>query len=562
MADFSAVPAYAGPLSSSPFQSARRFPAHGVTMIFWVPNRRIGTVIIRQITPQLCWGGGLRFPSPKWYGMLSIGMLPAIHLDADSAEPLYRQLYLRIKRLIEEGALAGGSRLPATRELALSLGLNRTTVSAAYALLESEGLIQGHVGRGSFVLGEPASGGMIDWEEFLPAAETGPLPAPEPAAVISFSSSRPSEALFPLAAFREACAEALAGPEAAAILQLGSPAGYAPLRRHLIEEARREGVLRPGDDLMVTNGCQQALDLIERVVLRRDDAVVIEDPVYPGLKNLFAGRQARLAGVPVGPDGVEMEAFERAAARMRPRLVVLTPNFQNPTGATMPNEARRAALAAARSAGALVVENDIYGELRYDGEPAAPLKRLDDSGHTVLLRSFSKTTFPGLRVGWIIGPKPLVARLAEAKQLADLHTDQLSQAALLRFAESGRLAAHRQRVLEAGRERLRAVLAACDASLPAGSHATRPQGGMNLWVRLPEPLDAGELLARAHREGVSYLPGRYFEVQRREPGGLRLSFAGLDPERIRAGLATLGRIFASELARARSERYEPAPAMV
>jgi 2-aminoadipate transaminase len=162
----------------------------------------------------------------------------------------------------------------------------------------------------------------------------------------------------------------------------------------------------------------------------------------------------------------------------------------------------------------------------------------------------------------MVGPRALVARIAEAKQLADLHTDQLSQAVLLRFAESGRLAAHRARVLAAGAERLRAVLEACGAFLPAGTQFTRPQGGMSLWVRLPEPLDAGELLARARREGVNYLPGRFFEVSRREPGGLRLSFASLEPEKIRAGLAILGQIFSSELARARLERREPAPAVV
>jgi 2-aminoadipate transaminase len=157
----------------------------------------------------------------------------------------------------------------------------------------------------------------------------------------------------------------------------------------------------------------------------------------------------------------------------------------------------------------------------------------------------------------------LIARLAHAKQMADLHTDQLSQAVLLRFAESGRLAAHRARMLEAGGERLAAVLSACERHLPAGSQFTRPQGGMNLWVRLPEPLDAAELLGRAHRENVSYLPGKYFAVSRLEPGALRLSFAGCTPGEIRKGLAILGGIFSSELERIRSAQVlEPAPALV
>jgi 2-aminoadipate transaminase len=171
--------------------------------------------------------------------------------------------------------------------------------------------------------------------------------------------------------------------------------------------------------------------------------------------------------------------------------------------------------------------------------------------------------FPGLRVGWITAPSALIALLTEAKQLVDLHTDHLSQAVLLQFAESGRLAEHQARVRAAGADCLAAALESCERCLPAGTRFTRPRGGMNLWVRLPAPLDSLDLLSRAEREGVTYLPGRYFEVARREPGGLRLSFAGLPPEKIRRGVAVLGKVFSSELERLGApRRAEPAPAMV
>jgi 2-aminoadipate transaminase len=189
------------------------------------------------------------------------------------------------------------------------------------------------------------------------------------------------------------------------------------------------------------------------------------------------------------------------------------------------------------------------------------LKQLDESSGTVLLRSFSKVSFPGLRVGWVVGPKPLLDRLRHAKEASDLHTDQLSQAVLLEFAESGRLESHRARVLRAGAERLAATMEACREFLPAGARWTQPEGGMNVWVRLPEPLDAGDLLKRAQREGVSYLPGRYFAVSRLDPGALRLSFAGLPPEQIRKGLAILGRVIEVELEGA-GRSFEPSPAMV
>jgi 2-aminoadipate transaminase len=492
-------------------------------------------------------------------------VVPQPNLDAASPTPLYKQLYEHFSGLIQSGHLTKGERLPATRELAGTLGLNRTTVSAAYELLESEGLINGQVGRGSFVAGRPAPAGALDWDQLL-RGSSGILPpsvAPSGRDAISFATSRPSEQLFPLSALRASCEEVMAGPDFAHVLQLGSPSGYEPLRRYLLEAALAENLAAPDDDLIITNGCQQSLDLIGRVLLRPGDKVVVEDPVYPGLKSLFLEAGAQLIGVPVGPHGIEIEQLHTALDRERPRLIVVTSNFQNPTGATIPVAARAALLRAAQNAGVPLVENDIYGDLRYAGEDLPPIKQSAGAGHVVLLRSFSKITFPGLRVGWILGPRPLIARLAQSKQLADLHTDQLSQAVLLRFAESGRMAAHRAHMLRAGADRLAAVLSACDRYLPAGSRVTRPQGGMNLWVCLPEPLDAGELLARAHRENVSYLPGKYFAVSRFDPGSLRLSFAGLTPEEIHKGLATLGAIFSSELERTRAHYHlEPATAMV
>ena len=486
-------------------------------------------------------------------------------LDHSSETPLYRQLYERLAEQIRARKLPAGSRLPATRELAGLLGLNRTTVSAAYELLETEGLISGQVGRGSFVTGaaEPAPAGAVDWAQLLDHRESaiaGP-PAGWGQSVISFAMSRPSRDLFPLDEFRAACESVLGRSDLADILQLGSPAGYEPLRRYLLEEARRQHTAGPNDDLLITNGCQQALDLIGRVLLRSGDTVAVEDPIYTGLKNLLAGMGAQLAGIPAGIDGFDVAQAERVLDRERPRFLVVTSNFQNPTGGTLSLPARRALLDAARSRGVPVIENDAYGELRYCGEPLPSIKQLDESGGTVLLRSFSKISFPGLRVGWAVGPKPLIDRLRAAKEAADLHSDQLSQAVLLEFAESGRLEAHRERMLRAGSERLAATLEGCAQHLPAGTRWTRPEGGMNLWVRLPDPLDAGELLQRAQREGVTYLPGRYFAVSRLDPGALRLSFAGLAPDEIRAGLAILGRTIRAGLESA-ARNFEPSPAMV
>jgi len=350
----------------------------------------------------------------------------------------------------------------------------------------------------------------------------------------------------------------IASAEAESILQLGSPAGYPPLRRYLLEQARAEGTARESDDILITSGCQQAFDLLQRTI-GHGATVLIEDPVYLGVRSVFERAGARLIGVPVGEDGIDLEYLERILSREtgreRPRLLCVTPNFQNPTGATMPLAARQALLRITQAAAVIVIENDIYGPLCYEGEPIPSIKQLDETGDTILLQSFSKVAFPGLRVGWVIARRALIETLTEAKQWSDLHTDQLSQAVLLRFAESGRLEQHRRRMLIAGRERLQAALEACKQYLPAGAEFTRPRGGMSLWIQLPQSLDAGELLPRAEREGVTYLPGRYFAVSRPQPNGLRISFAGMTPEEIRSGLAILGRIFQNELERARA--YAP-----
>ncbi len=258
---------------------------------------------------------------------------------------------------------------------------------------------------------------------------------------------------------------------------------------------------------------------------------------------------------------MDVEHLSRTLLNERPRMLLLTSSFQNPTGATLPTSAREAIAALVRDSGITLVENNIYGELRYEGEALPTLKQLAPAA--IQLNSFSKTAFPGLRVGWIIAPRAIVAKLAETRQWCDLHTDQLSQAILLRFAESGRLEDHRRKVRTMGAARLRAALEGCERHLPAGTEFTRPQGGMSLWVTLPEPLDTVELLPRAHRERVDYLPGKHFAVSSYNPVTLRLSFGGVSPQQIERGLQVLGQIFSDELARLRSTTtFEAAPAMV
>jgi len=484
-------------------------------------------------------------------------MLPEISIDHALEKPIYRQVYEQIRSAILDHGLSRGERMPSTREMAGLIGLNRTTIKNAFDLLESEGLIRSYVGRGTFVEGpEP----KLNWGELVSQPANPPAP---PNAMVSFSASKPPEDQFPIEEFRATVREVIDSPEAAQILQLGPAGGYGPLRKFILSQMCERGIARDDDQVLITSGAQQAFDLIQRVLASNRETVVIEDPVYPGLRNAFLQGGARVLGAQMNEQGVDAASLDKLLEREHPRLLVLTPNFQNPTGATIPEAARREILDSVRRSGTILVENDLYGSLRYTGSEIPSIKQMDETGDTIQLGSFSKIAFPGLRVGWVIGPRRFIARLTEAKEACDLHSDQLSQAVLLRFAQSGRLAAHREKMIETGRERLRECLDGCSRFLPAGSFYTRPEGGMNVWVRLPQPLDAAELALRAARENVSYLPGKYFSVEKPHTNGLRLSFMGIEPHKILYGLQILGGIFAAEMSRVRRARQsEPQPALV
>ena len=483
--------------------------------------------------------------------LLTIADLP---LDPTSVVPIYRQIAEFLAGRIECGAMQTGEKLPATRELAGQLGLNRTTVSAAYGLLEEAGLISGQVGRGSFV-----------------ALRTGPgleIPLSASRVPINFASSRPAADAFPLGSFRKLAKEVIDGPEAAEILQLGSPQGYAPLRRYLLENDWQRGTASDADDVMVTNGCQQALDLLAHGFAHRQagsdsPVVLVENPVYHGLLRVFERVGARLVPMPVGDSGLDLAVAENLIERYRPRLLVVTPDFQNPTGVTLPLSSRRRLLDAASRSGVLVVENGIYSQLRYTGEAIPSLKQLDQSGSCILIRSYSKVSFPGLRVGWITASKDIIKRLTEEKQVADLHSDQLAQAIFLRFAQSGELENHIARTCIAGRKRLETAFRACEQSWPEATTWTRPEGGMSFWVDLPETLTADVLLRRARREGVEFLPGSNFSVLGAHRHSLRISFGGLSPDLIERGIHILGSAASAEISQHEDTFHmEPAVALV
>ncbi len=488
-----------------------------------------------------------------------------LSLDRQSPLPLFVQIRDQIRDQIASGILRQGERIPPTRELATRLGVHRTTVANAYDELQAEGWIAGHVGRGTFVAKgakpgagnaakpEPARAGEnngLAWSNLLvpePAEESLEKLMPEvPRGAISFLAARPSEDFFPVEDFRRACNTVLKR-EGRRLLQQGPSEGYGPLKDWLREWLREEGIFVESNQVLITNGCQQALDLTAKALVRPGDAVALENPIYPGAVSVFRRAGGRLVGVPVRADGLDLHALEMLLEQAKPKVLLLTPNYQNPTGTTLTVAARKRILELAAAHGVAIVEDNIYGGLHLRGPAWPPLKALDKSGIVIYLNSFSKICFPGLRVGWCVAAPEVIARLRSVKQATDLHTDQLAQAALAEFGRSGQVARHLKLMRKVYRRRLEVTESALAKHMPEGVSWTKPAGGMAIWVTLPRQWDAGEILFRARERGVMFAPGRLFFFQNAEANTLRLSFAGLQDEQIRRGIALLGGLVRAEL---------------
>lgn len=505
-------------------------------------------------------------------------MLP-VHLQPESHIPLYVQLRDQLRSLVHSGELRDGDRIPASRELAAQLGVHRTTVANAYAELESEGLIEGHVGRGTFIRSNndgngrhfsPApptrngNGGSVRWESLF-ADERGDdglsrLTPPVPDGAIGFTSARPSEEFFPMEEFRR-CANAVLRSEGRRVLQLGTSDGYEPLKSVLVEMLREDGLNVSPEQILITDGCQQGIDLVGRLFLRPGDSVALENPAYPGAVSIFTGARVRALGVPVdaGPErtGINLDALESVLMQNRVKFVLVTPDFQNPTGTTLAVADRKRLLEIAARYQVPVIEDAIYARLRLRGSRIPSLKSLDRDGNVIQVDSFSKIAFPGLRVGWCVGPESAIRRLRLIKQAADLHTDQLPQAVLAEFIRRGYLSRHLSKMAKVYERRLSAMEESLKKSMPEGVSWTRPDGGMTLWVTLPAGLDAGELLIHARERKIIFIPGRYFYLQQPQPNTLRLGFSTIPEKSIVRGVQVLGDLIRAELQkRQRGARQE------
>jgi 2-aminoadipate transaminase len=361
--------------------------------------------------------------------------------------------------------------------------------------------------------------------------------------VISFAGGLPAPELFDAAGIRAAYDRVLAERPRTA-LQYSTTEGDPALRAAVAGRLTSRGLPTGPDSLLVTGGSQQGLTLLATALLEPGDTVLVENPTYLAALQCFGFAGARVVPVPTDADGVIPRALEELVLRERPKLLYLVPDFQNPTGRTLPLARRRAVARVAGLHGLWIAEDDPYGELRFEGEPQPWIAGLEEAAdRTALLGSFSKVMAPGMRLGWLRAPAALRRACVVAKQAADLHTSTVDQAAAARYLADNDLDAHLARVRTAYRARRDALVSGLESALPAGSSWNRPQGGMFVWVRLPDGLDATALLPEAVRQDVAYVPGAPFFAADPDPAALRMSFTTHTPEEISEGLVRLSRIF-------------------
>jgi len=370
--------------------------------------------------------------------------------------------------------------------------------------------------------------------------------------IISFAGGLPAPDVFPTERFREACNRVLE-KQARLALQYGATEGYEPLREMIARHTSRYGVKAKPENVLLTSGSQQALDLIGKLMINSGDRVLVEAPTYLGALQAFNVYGAEYVSVPSDHDGLRSDLLE-ASLRLGPKFMYVLPNFQNPGGTTLAEGRRHELVLLADRYGIPIIEDDPYGQLRYEGEHLTPLVVLDREnlrrddgysiGNVIYLSTFSKTLAPGLRLGWIVAPPEVISKLVQLKQGADLHTSTFVQMVAYEVARDNFLDEHIKLIRRVYGERRDVMLRAMEENFPSEVTWTRPQGGLFLWVSLPEGMDCHELFDAAIKENVAFVPGDSFYASdghadegRRH---FRLNFSNASPEQITEGIRRLG----------------------
>ena len=477
-----------------------------------------------------------------------------IPINRHNEVPLYQQIESHLKQGILTGNLPANTRLPACRQLAQDLGVNRTTVENAYSALEAEGLVFSKMGSGTYVLpiqSLPAiSKNNVDtpwplWQTnlaMLPASNSDledDLPSKDHPHPISFASGVSDSRQFPVEEFRKVLQTVMRRDQIDS-LEYGERRGYAPLRNGIAHILASQGLQAHPENILITAGSQQAIFLVAQVLLKPKDIVLVEDPTYSVALDLFRSLGFQIVGIPVDSQGMQVEKLETLLQLHHPKLIYTIPNFHNPTGTCLSSARRRELILLAGKYNVPILEDDFVGDLRYEGHTQPSLKSLDPGGQVIYVSTFSKMLMPGLRVGFIVADGPIYESLLNFKRLSDLAPSTLIQRALDAYMTVGRYQTYLHRSCQIFRARRDAMVAALKRHVP-GSSFEISRGGLFIWLKLPRLSSASELLPAAQKEGVSFAPGNSFFIDGKSGREwIRLNFAAQPVDDIEEGIKRLG----------------------
>ncbi|MBX5440840.1 MAG: PLP-dependent aminotransferase family protein [Solirubrobacteraceae bacterium] len=472
-------------------------------------------------------------------------------LDRQGGRSVTAQLVERFRAAIDSGALAPGEKLPTTRALAEQASINHLTAVRVYRRLAEQGYVTAAVGRGTFVRSVPPADGErdpVDWQsavlpELRPSYSNEIFLAsymlPSEPGIVSLATGSPDPAIYPSAALGRIAAEVLAegGGEPLSYLD---PDGLPELREEIAERGRALGFSQTADEILVTSGARQAIDLVCRSVVAPGDVVVCESPTFIGILSSLQFSGARVIGVPVDDEGLDVDALERILARHEVKLVAVQSGCQNPTGRDLSPARAQRLLELARERSFFVLDDGVYATVRFDGRHR-PRLRHELPDHVIYVDSLSKTIGGGLRIGWVAASGPVRQRLTWIKLHSDTHTSSLTQHVAHRWLASG----EHERLLDATNpgyaHRCDALLASVERHLGDEVRVRRPVGGHHLWLTFRQPIDERALLSEAIRCGVTFLPGNAMLAEPSGTAAMRISFARLAVEELDEGVRRLAK---------------------
>lgn len=494
-------------------------------------------------------------------------------LDDSRAVPKFRQIMDQIQRKVETGELVPGERLPSTRRLADALGVHRSTVATAYQELWALGLLD--LGPGSVprirermrtgAASGPAEAGAIDWAALAspPANELrqvhlqrvataiGTLPRPTSpnaaaAPLIDFSRLDMDERLFPIDSFRS-CLNRVLRRHGERLLGYGDSAGHGPLRQWIARRLSDHGIAATPEQIVVTSGSQQALDLVLRMVARPGQAVAMESPTYDLVPPLLRFHDLRVLEIPIADDGMDLVRLAEVLERESPALVYTMPSFQNPTGVSTSQAHRERLLALCQDHRVPIFEDSFDEEMKYFGRAVLPIKSMDRRHTVIYSGTFSKVLFPGVRIGWAVAERECIERLIAIRRFSELSANLVMQAAMEEFCRQGYYDAHVSRMHRVFRRRMRATLQALRRLVPPEwATWTEPSGGYLIWLKLRPPgVSTAELGARLAAHGVRAALGQDFFASAPAAPYLRLSISRLDEAEVAVGIERLAAALAS-----------------